>query len=520
MRESMSDGPKRIALLNPPSFFLTDDKVFFSLGLLSIAAVAMKAGHDVLLYDLAGCKDYEARAQAIAGEHFDLYGITATSPQFCYATNVQASIRAAHPHARVVIGGPHATMFASLRKRRLAQGQTEGEIYAHDVNFHSLEAFDQIIEGEEPGILEALKEVNNKHPPRWVYAGLLDNLDELPFLPRGLIDMNSYLYKDDGTPKFEINGGPATSILSQRGCPFGCNFCSGRNIPQYRFIKNPATGKIRAYSPERIVAELNDINQKHNVTGFMFYDDELNLEVRTTQAIAEALERNNEQRSREGLPPYSFRGFVKSELLVKHPEIVPALKRAGFNILLSGFESGSDRILKGYVKKNTTRDINYRAAELAFQNGIQMKALTMVGHPTETLEDVRMTESFLNALGELAQRHRIPWEFDMTILTPYPGSRVYDDLTTNQGDHREEFQRVLGDGELYVRAVDFSRESTPYKTAPGENVVLVRTESLSSNDFLDLRQEIDDKIRTRYDLHRYDRDDPRRDIEHDMGQSI
>ncbi len=516
----MSGGPKSIALINPPSFFLTDDKVFFSLGLLSIAAVAKKAGHHVRLYDLAGHKDYEARAQAIARERFDIYGITATSPQFCYATSIQASIRAAHPHARIVVGGPHATMFASLRKRRLAQGQSEEELRARDVNFHSLEVFDQIIEGEEPGILEALKELNNQHPQQWVYAGLLDSLDELPFLPRELIDMNSYLYKDDGTPKFEINGGPATSILSQRGCPFGCNFCSGRNIPQYRYIKNPATGRIRAYSPERIVAELNHINEQHNVTGFMFYDDELNLEVRTTRAIAEALEKNNEQRLKEGLLPYSFRGFVKSELLVRHPEIIPALRRAGFNILLSGFESGSDRILKEYVKKNTTREINYQAAELALQNGIHIKALTMVGQPTETLEDIRMTESFLNDLGELALKYRMPWDFDLTILTPYPGSRVYDDLMPNKGRHREEFQRVLGDGELYVRSVDFSRESAPYKTAPGENVVLVRTGSLSSNDLLELRQEIDDKIRAKYGLHRYDRDDPRRGIEHEMGQSI
>lgn len=519
MRESMHEGPKRVALINPPSFFLTDDKVFFSLGLLSIAAVAQKAGHNVRLYDLAGHKDYEARAQAIAKEHFDIYGITATSPQFCYATNVQSSIRAAHPHARIVIGGPHATMFASLRKRKLAQGQSEEEVYARDVNFRSLEVFDQVVEGEEPGILEALKEVSSPQPPRWAYTGLLDNLDELPFLPRELIDMKSYLYKDDGAPKFEIDGGPATSILSQRGCPFGCNFCSGRNIPQYRYIKNPATGKIRAYSPERIVAELNHISKQHAVTGFMFYDDELNLEEKTTRAIAEALEKNNERRLNEGLQKYSFRGFVKSELLVRHPEIVPALKRAGFNILLSGFESGSDRILKGYVKKNTTRKINYQAAELALQNGIQIKALMMAGQPTETLEDVRMTESFLNDLGELAHRHRMPWDFDLTILTPYPGSKVYDDLRPNEGRHKEEFQRVLGGGELYVRAVDFSRESAPYKTAPGENVVLVRTETLGSNDLLELRQEIDDRVRARYGLHRHDRDDPKRYIEHDMGQS-
>ncbi|MEK6839709.1 MAG: hypothetical protein AABX72_02105, partial [Nanoarchaeota archaeon] len=137
-----------------------------------------------------------------------------------------------------------------------------------------------------------------------------------------------------------------------------------------------------------------------------------------------------------------------------------------------------------------------------------------------TVDDIRMTEKFLERLGKLAQQYNIKWDFDFTILTPYPGSRVYDGLRQNRGKHSDEFQRVLGEGELYVRAIDFARETAPYKTAPGENVVYVRTEKVSAQDFLELRQEIDDKIRTRYGLQRHDRTDPKKSIEHSMGQSI
>ncbi len=508
-------------MINPPSFFLTDDKVFFSLGLLSIAGIAQKAGHEVKLFDLAGYGDYETKAQQIAQQNFDIYGITATSPQFSYAVSILSSIKAVHPHANVVIGGPHATMFASLRKRRLESMVKESELYEGDANFHSLEIFDQIIEGEELGIFEALKRLNKPQSSRWVYSGTFDDLDKLPFLPRELIDMQAYLFKDDGSPKFDIDGGPATSILSQRGCPFNCNFCSGRNIPQYRFVKSKTTGRRRAYSPERVVAELNHINEKFpSVTGFMFYDDELNLDARATMELLEVLERNNKERMAKDERPFSYRGFIKSELFVRHPEVAPAMKRAGFHIVLSGFESGSDRILKDYVKKNTTAEINYQATKLAFEHGIEMKALTMMGQPTETVDDIRMTEKFLERLGKLAQQYNMKWDFDLTILTPYPGSRVYDGLRPNRGKHSDEFQRVLGEGELYVRAIDFARETAPYKTAPGENVVYVRTEKVSAQDFLELRQEIDDKIRTRYGLQRHDRTDPKKSIEHSMGQSI
>ncbi len=516
----MWQGPKRIALINPPSFFLTDDKVFFSLGLLNIAGVALEAGHHVDLYDLAGRRDYEMQARSIAQKHYDIYGLTATSPQFSYAINILQSIKEADRASRVIVGGPHATMFADLRRKRLEQFGLEEKVYESDVNFQSLERFDQIIEGEEFGIFEALKSLGNPSPEKWVYAGTFDNLDELPFLPRELIDMKSYLFKDDGRPKFEINGGPATSILSQRGCPFNCNFCSGRNIPQYRHIKSRETGKIRAYSPERIVAELNHVNQKFPlVTGFMFYDDELNLEVRTTMALMEALEKNNKEREKLNEAPYSFRGFVKSELFVRHPEIAPAMRRAGFNILLTGFESGSDRILTNYVKKNTTTAINYRMAELAFQNDIQIKALAMMGHPTETIEDVKQTRDLIEKVGNLAQKHNMPWDFDLTILTPYPGSKVYDDLRKNTGIFSDQFQKVLGEGELYVKEVDFARETAPYKTAPGENVVHVRTATLSSEALLELRDEIDDKLRTTYGLRRYTRDNAIKSIEHSMGQT-
>ncbi len=520
--ESRALGKKRIALINPPSSFLTDDRVFFASGLLYIAGVALEAGHEVEMHDLSGYKDYQVRAQNIGQQQYDLYGLTATSPQFSYAVNILQSIKAVNPHARVVVGGPHATMFADLRKKRLLQsGGIESKVYESDVNFRSLELFDQIIEGEESGIFEALKDLGEKNPRKLVYAGVFDgSLDELPFLPRHLIDMGSYLFKDDGNPKFDIDGGPATSVISQRGCPFSCNFCSGRNVEQYRFIKNPRTGNIRAYSPERIVAELNHVNaQFPEVTGFMFYDDELNLHRDTTLALMNALARNNRERRKKDEKPYSFRGFVKSELFVRHPEVAPAMRQAGFSRLLSGFESGSDRILKDYVKKHTTTRCNLEAAERAFEHGIRMKALMMVGQPTETIEDIRMTEGFLTRFIKLAQGYQVEPEFDLTILTPYPGSQVYDDAKKNTGRHSDEFQRVLGDGELYLREIDFAKESAPYKTAPGESEVHIRTETLSSGDLLALRQEIDDNLRAGHNLGRNDRRDPTKSIEHSMGQT-
>ncbi|MEK6826317.1 MAG: radical SAM protein, partial [Nanoarchaeota archaeon] len=516
---------KRIALINPPSFFLTDDKVFFSLGLLYIAGMTREAGHEVSLIDLAGRDNYEDIMRQIAAEQkFDIYGITSTSPQFSYATKILGAIKKAHPNSRVVVGGPHAIMFASLRKQRLEaflredstldESILQDKLYDSDPNFRSLEVFDQIVKGEELSIFDVLKSLKKDKPEKWIDSQTVEDLDSLPFPARDLIDMNGYTYKDNGQPKFEMSGGPATSVMSQRGCPFGCLFCAGRNVDLFRNIKTPG-GKLRAHSPERMVTEFNMLNKQYGFTRFMIYDDEINLENRRFIALMSALENNNSRRSAEGLEPYKFRGFVKSELFVRHPEQAEYMMRAGFDELLSGFESGSARILKDHVKKNTTPEINYKATKLAFERGMKVKALTMIGHPTDTYDDVMATWNFLDNIGAMAEATNQRWNFDVTILTPYPGSPIYDEMVWNNGRFKEEFPRVLRNGELYMRNVDFSKDSAPYKTAPGEEQVNIRTETLSSQDLLNLRQEIDNDLRRRYRLQTYERED----IEHSMGQS-
>lgn len=525
-RETRDLGRKRIALINPPSSFLTDDRVFFSLGLLYLAGVAREAGHDVSVVDLAGRGDYERRAVNLARQDgYDLYGVTATSPQFGYALNIQRAIRRERPDSRVVIGGPHATVVRALREKKIAQllqddpslsskpSALERRLNDLDPNFATLAEFDQVIAGEEFGIFEALKGLRSAQPQRWTGSPLTENLDELPYPARDLIDMNGYTFQDNGKPKFEIDGGPATSVISQRGCPFNCAFCSGRSVDQFRRIRT-AAGNYRAHSPERMVEELNMLNRTYGLERFMIYDDELNLERGRFQALMTALRENNSKRVAEGQQPYRFRGFVKSELFARHPEQAQLMVDAGFGELLSGFESGSDRILRGHVRKNTTTDINLAASRLAFKHGMKVKALAMVGHPTETYEDVRMTEEFLDKIGAMARHYGQEWDFDVTVLMPFPGSPIYDGAVPNTGRFAGEYPRVYGDGALYMKQIDFSKVPAPYKTNPGDEVVNTRTAELSGPRLLELRTEMDGNLRQKYSVERA----RRAHEEHSMGQ--
>ena len=69
-----------ILLVNPPSGFLLDDRVFLPLGIANIAAVGRQNGHNISLIDLAGVEDYKAEfSKQIQNGNYDAVGITATS---------------------------------------------------------------------------------------------------------------------------------------------------------------------------------------------------------------------------------------------------------------------------------------------------------------------------------------------------------------------------------------------------------------------------------------------------------
>jgi len=534
VRETADIPRKKIALINPPASFLTDDQVFFSLGLLNIAAVARDAGHDVTVVDLAGRSDYEAQAANLVGGGYDIYGLTSTSPQFSYASRILEALKGRDPNAYVVVGGPHASMFANLRETQMEKIRTEyghetsnkvieAELHRGNPNYSSLERFDLVVSGEEGGIFEVIKRQSTMdRSKKWVDGGITSDLDSLPNPARDLIDMAEYTYQDNGKPKFDFGGGPATSVMSQRGCPYKCNFCSGREVAQYRQVKIGGTWRVR--SPRVLIGELDEISGRdQGITSFMIYDDELNLNEKMFGSLMEALTTNNHEREESGLQAYTFRGFMKSDLFVKHPKQAVTMKAAGFRELLSGFESGDDYILTNRVNKKTTRKINLRASQIAFEAGLDVKALTMIGHPGETRETVDSTRTFLEEASRMAQEHGQRLRFDVTILSPMPGSPIYDGFIPNTGDFSE-FGLVSPDRSLYMHHIDFAEDNSggAYKTGPEEEMPTIRTPELSGAELMELRKEVDRSIREEFKAPTYYSGDSSEnnsieDTEHSMG---
>lgn len=432
----------KIALVNPPSPFLLDDRVFAPLGILQVAAVLEEAGHTVYVIDLGGVSAYKDKMiQEIRLGPWDIYGITATTPQFPMAVDLLQVIRDEDPGKRVMIGGPHSTVLPE-----------------------SCKMFDCVIRGDgEEAVLDALR---SDAPPVLDKSSAQKGELKWHWPARHLIDLDSYQYK--------LGGRKGTSVMLSQGCPYGCLFCCGRTLPYYR--------RQRQRNVDDVVREMEFLVDQYGIGAVMAFDDEVNIQNAPLIEFCEKI-------APLGL---KFRGFVKANLF--NDGQAEAMAKAGFVDVCTGVEAGSDRIL-GIIEKKTTREINKRFVDLCRSHGMRSKAFCSLGHPGENFESAVQLKDWL-----LWAR---PDDFDVTCITVYPGTPLWEERQFVEMDHEKrvvKYVKKSGRPEehgatLFFEELDYASEFAFYKGRPHEYVSHVWTPDLSKDDLVKLRDEIEDSVR-------------------------
>jgi anaerobic magnesium-protoporphyrin IX monomethyl ester cyclase len=203
---------------------------------------------------------------------------------------------------------------------------------------------------------------------------------------------------------------------------------------------------------------------------------------------------------------FRLRGFIKSQLFTD--EQAAAMYRAGFRWILVGFESGSPRILEN-INKRATRDENTRCVEIARRHGLKVKALMSIGHPGESAETIRDTEEWLLECA--------PDDFDVTIITTYPGTPYYDEAVPRpDGSWTYTYART-GD-RLHMAEIDYTRVADYYKGDPdGGYRAFVWTDSLTAEELVRLRNQVEANVRQRLGIP-FNPGAPALRFEHSMGQ--
>ena len=288
----------KICLIIPPSPFLLDERVFMHIGILKVASSLESKGYTVDMLDLSGVENYleVVRSYTCKKNAANVFGLTASTPQIPFSVSIAKTLRSISDKYKLIIGGPHVTLMNTACKRETKKGLHLSSRATEDIANLS-KIFDILVCGDgELTIFEALK----------VDSGIIDADDKkskyflsnkqfsnLPFPARHLVDVDSY--------KYSIENKKSVSLIAQLGCPFKCSFCSGRNSPFLR--------KIRQRSSDSIINEMRHLYHTYNYTGFMFYDDELNV----NKGLVELLNKITDLQDEVG-EEFRLRGFVKAEL--------------------------------------------------------------------------------------------------------------------------------------------------------------------------------------------------------------
>jgi anaerobic magnesium-protoporphyrin IX monomethyl ester cyclase len=275
-----------------------------------------------------------------------------------------------------------------------------------------LEDFDIVVMGEgEKTMLEiALADVDRKDFSKIKGVAVADkgklvlgsprdfveDLDSIPFPSRQFYDNQAY--KNYYSRKF---GYTISSVMTSRGCPFKCDFCS-----------RPIFGnEFRSRSATNVVDEVEEVRAL-GYSRIWFADDCFTLNRRRLSDICDELVR---RRVRIGWECLSRVDTVDSEVAEK-------MKRAGCERVFFGIESGNDDVLAIMKKQVTTKQAE-RAVHTFKKAAIQVGAFFIVGYPGENDETVLDTVKFASSL---------PLDYlSFTMPYPIPGTSLYAKVKDN-----------------------------------------------------------------------------------------
>jgi len=237
----------------------------------------------------------------------------------------------------------------------------------------------------------------------------ITDLDALPPIDPTGLHLDRYRMRSIHVPKFgRVRWG---YLLTSRGCPFPCTFCSAT-------LRQSYGRKFRGHSAERVVDDMLRLHLDHGVDAFYTIDDVFSLNRQRVVDICHGLIKHN----------HRIHWTIQTRGDLIDLDLLKLMKKAGCVGVKMGIESGVDRILK-IIRKNATRDQLLEAARDCQEAGLSLTTYYMVGHPSETRAEMEETFRFARLVGsDMVQ---------MAFHTPYPGSESYEMVKDQVADLSE-----------------------------------------------------------------------------------
>jgi anaerobic magnesium-protoporphyrin IX monomethyl ester cyclase len=389
------------------------------LGLAYVAAALEKAGFHVDIVDnylLEKPVDYIK--QTVSRLDPQIVAITCSSITYRRCVETAKAVREVLPSCKVVVGGPHPTVMpdSMLQHPEIDYAVLgEGERAIVELATH-------ITRGEDDQAIAKIPGVAYRHEGKMVKTApsFISDLDQIPYPARHLLPMHLY----DRTIDY-LDAKPVDTMNVIRGCPFNCAFCETKKIWGQR---------CRAFSPNRVVEEIDHLVNEYGSKGIYFVGDNFTIQKKGTLEICELIKKYK----------LDVKWVCDTRVDLISRELLREMKDAGCRTIWFGVESGSPSILKKLNRRITLQQVVH-AFELCREEGIQIACSFMLGIPGETDRDMEATFEFAKNLD--------PDWCQFNIFVAYPVSTLYEEiLQKGLYDRVEDFV-------LYVKTEHFDYES-------------------------------------------------------------
>lgn len=409
----------RVLLVFPPTrLYPEEDRpLVFPLGIGYLAAVLEKKGHKVRVIDcIASDRKYERNEDGTFHVGLTWAEIKAEIEDFTPdVVGVSCLWTADYPNAKkiseivkqigdipVIFGGAHTTALPE----RILSNDTVDYVVIGEGELALPRLLEHIGDKDRLSGIGGIGYKLNGTPTINGKREFISDLDQLPFPARHLFSMDRYLYSKN-THSFVFKSQPQAQMITSRGCPLNCSFCTIHSI---------WGRKVRFRSPNNVVNEIESLVKDYQVREIHFEDDNISINRERMKKICDEIIRRKLDIA--WTAPNGMYVHTLSKDLLK------AMKRSGCYRVSIGVENGNQDFLRNVLNKAVNLERVKSVVKDLKDLKIESTGFFILGVPGETKQTMRETIEFAKSL-DLDEAF-------FSIYSPFPGTKLYD-LSISKG---------------------------------------------------------------------------------------
>ncbi len=406
---------RKVMLIFPPVVFSAESpkQIMPPLGIGYLGAY-LRDDYEVSLLD-AAVEGYEFERPAADG--FRCYGLTVSqiknrveefspdvvgisclySSQFEIVREICKSIKSVSADIITVTGGTHPSFLAQdcLNSCPWLDFIVLGE---GEKTFKRL--LDSFNRGSSYEDIDGIAFKNKQYTRVNARKNYIENIDEIPNPARDLLNLEKY-FEIDLPMGLVSRQSPSMNMITSRGCPYECSFCSS-SVYWGR--------KYRMRSAENVLDEMAQL-KRMGVKELKFFDDNLTLDKQRAKRIFQGMIERK----------FNFTWNTPNGIAAQtlDEELIVLMKESGCYEITLAIESGDKKTLRDIIKKPIDLDKTMQAAKMITEHGIDTYGFFIIGFPQETKQGIYNTLKFM----EKIKLDRV----SLFLANPLPGTEIYNE---------------------------------------------------------------------------------------------